>query len=71
LDKSIVRRLEELFSLTKEQTTPLIELVGGQREQASDYYQFTRLINQEFSPDQNVKLIEFNDAKNILILTRR
>ncbi len=56
--QSIVSRLGELFSLMPEQTESLIEFAEEQREAATDYFQFTHLINQEFSAEQKVKLIE-------------
>lgn len=56
--KSIVARLEELFSLTPEQTASLIELAEEQRSAATDYFQFTHLINREFSEEQKIKLVE-------------
>ena len=56
--ESIVGRLEALFSLTPEQTSALIELADEQRRAATDYFQFTHLINREFSTEQKIKLIE-------------
>ena len=56
--QSIVCRLGELFSLTLEETNSLIELAEEQREAATDYFQFTHLINREFSSEQKLKLIE-------------
>ncbi|MGR8929551.1 MAG: tellurite resistance TerB family protein [Gammaproteobacteria bacterium] len=56
--ESIVSRLQSLFSLTEEQTTDLIELAEQQRTAATDYFQFTHLINREFTTEQKLKLIE-------------
>lgn len=56
--KTIVARLEELFSLTREQTRALLELAEQQRNAATDYFQFTHLINREFSSEQKIQLIE-------------
>lgn len=56
--QSIVDRLEELFSLSSEQTNKLIELAEQQRKTATDYFQFTHLINHEFSEEQKISLIE-------------
>ena len=55
---SIVSRLETQFSLSPEQTSSLIELAEEQRKAATDYFQFTHLINREFSTEQKIKLIE-------------
>ena len=46
------------FSLTAEQTTSLLEVAEQQRKQATDYFQFTSLINKEYNLDQKVRLIE-------------
>jgi len=56
--QSIESRLGALFSLTPEQSDALIELAEAQRKTATDYFQFTHLINQEFSTGQKLKLIE-------------
>lgn len=55
---SIVDRLEALFSLEPEQTEQLLALAAEQREQSTDYFQFTHLINQTFTVEQKVQLIE-------------
>jgi uncharacterized tellurite resistance protein B-like protein len=56
--QSIVSRLETLFSLSPEQTRALIKLADEQRQAATDYFQFTHLINKEFSSEQKNLLIE-------------
>lgn len=56
--KSIMRRLNELFALAPEQIETLIELADKQRAASTDYFQFTHLINQEFSHSQKIRLIE-------------
>ncbi len=56
--KSLVRRLQALFALTPQQTELLLELAVQEREEATDYYQFTQLINQAFSAEQKRELIE-------------
>lgn len=55
---SIVNRLETLFSLSDEQTNALMALADQQRKAATDYFQFTHLINQTFSSAQKIGLIE-------------
>ena len=54
----ILSLIHQNFSLTDEQTTSLIELAEQQRKQATDYFQFTSLINKEYSLEQKVRLIE-------------
>ncbi|MGZ5052355.1 MAG: tellurite resistance TerB family protein [Methylobacter sp.] len=46
------------FSLSAEQADALIALAEQQRKQATDYFQFTSLINKQYSPEQKVRLIE-------------
>ncbi|WP_333875837.1 tellurite resistance TerB family protein [Methylobacter sp.] len=54
----ILSLVQQNFSLAAEQAAALIELAEQQRKQATDYFQFTSLINKEYSPDQKVRLIE-------------
>jgi uncharacterized tellurite resistance protein B-like protein len=54
----ILSMIHQNFSLTDEQTTSLLELAEQQRKGATDYFQFTSLINKEFSQEQKVRLIE-------------
>ena len=54
----ILSLIYQNFSLTPEQTDSLIELAEQQRKAATDYFQFTSLINKEYSLEQKVRLIE-------------
>lgn len=54
----ILSLIHQNFSLTDDQATSLIELAEQQRKQATDYFQFTSLINKEYSLEQKVRLIE-------------
>jgi len=54
----ILSLIHQNFSLTTEQTTSLLELAEQQRKQATDYFQFTSLINKAYSLEQKVRLIE-------------
>ena len=54
----ILALIHQTYSLTDEQTTALMALAEQQRKQAVDYFQFTSLINKEYSPEQKVQLIE-------------
>ena len=54
----ILSLIHQNFSLTDEQTTSLVELAEQQRKQATDYFQFTSLINKEYSLEQKIRLIE-------------
>ena len=50
--------LKTSFSLTEEQLSALIELAEQEAQEATSLYQFTRLINDHYSPEQKVQLIE-------------
>jgi uncharacterized tellurite resistance protein B-like protein len=54
----ILSLIHQNFSLTAEQTTALLALAEQQRKQATDYFQFTSLINKEYSLEQKIGLIE-------------
>ena len=54
----ILSLIQQNFSLTPEQATSLMELAEQQRKQATDYFQFTSLINKTYSLEQKVHLIE-------------
>lgn len=54
----ILSLIQQNFSVTADQATALIELAEQQIKQATDYYQFTSLINKEYSPEEKVRLIE-------------
>jgi uncharacterized tellurite resistance protein B-like protein len=54
----ILSLIHQNFSLTTEQADSLIELAEQQRKAATDYFQFTSLINKEYSLEQKVRLIE-------------
>lgn len=55
---AILTAVREHFGLTPEQSEELIACANEEREQATDYHQFTSLINAHFSPAQKVVLIE-------------
>ncbi len=50
-------RIREVFSLSAQQANDLIVLASQEREQATDYYQFTSLINKEFTQEQKINLV--------------
>jgi uncharacterized tellurite resistance protein B-like protein len=54
----ILSLVQQNFSLTAEQAADLIALAEQQRKQATDYFQFTSLINKTYSQDQKIRLIE-------------
>ncbi|MGZ5007466.1 MAG: tellurite resistance TerB family protein [Methylobacter sp.] len=54
----ILSLVQQNFSLTAEQAAELIALAEQQRKQATDYFQFTSLINKTYSQEQKIRLIE-------------
>jgi uncharacterized tellurite resistance protein B-like protein len=54
----ILALIRQNNSLSDEQTTALMALAEQQRKQAVDYFQFTSLINKEYSLEQKIHLIE-------------
>lgn len=54
----ILSRVKEMFSLSTTDASEIIALATEQRNQATDYFQFTSLINKGFSQEQKVTLIK-------------
>lgn len=50
--------VRERFGLSPEQADRLMDCALEEREQATDYHQFTSLINAHFDPGQRAELIE-------------
>jgi len=46
------------FELTAEETTDLLELAEAEAREATDYFRFTTLINQHFTPAQKEQIVE-------------
>ena len=55
---SVVNTLRREFKLDAAQLETLLTLAEQEARQASDYYQFTSLINQACSPEQKNRIIE-------------
>ena len=55
---AIFNAVRERFHLSPEQTEELIACAHEEREQATDYHQFTSLINASFDAAQRANLIE-------------
>lgn len=50
--------IRKSFALTAEETAALTRLAEAEAEQATDYYQFTALINKHYSAQQKEQIIE-------------
>ena len=48
----------EHFDLAEEETTELLELAEAERKDSTDYFQFTSLINDAYTAEQKVRLVE-------------
>lgn len=51
--------LREQFNLDEDEIRELLELARQEAEMATDYYQFTRLIASQCSPEEKKKVIEY------------
>lgn len=58
-DAAIRQALKKKFSLNDDETDALFNLAHAEQKQATDYFQFTRLINENFSQPQKIKVIEY------------
>jgi uncharacterized tellurite resistance protein B-like protein len=56
--QAVLSLLTDQFSLTSEQANALVDLASQERDQATDYFQFTSLINKQYTQDQKKQLIE-------------
>ena len=54
----IIKSVRDIFSLSIEEANTLISLATQQRKQATDYFQFTSLINKGFTQEQKITLIK-------------
>jgi uncharacterized tellurite resistance protein B-like protein len=55
---AVLRAVREKFELTHEEAERLIALAEEEMKQASDYFQFTSLINRRFTHEQKQRVIE-------------
>ena len=58
-EKQAVRQaLKDNFTLSDEESSELYQLAHEELKNATDYYQFTKLIAEHFSQPQKIKIIE-------------
>ena len=55
---ALERALKKTFSLSKEETRELTKLAEREAIESVSLHQFTALINQHFSPDEKVRVVE-------------
>lgn len=56
--QAVLAALQGKFGLDEAETRQLVELAEEEARQATDYFQFTRLINDGFSAEQKIRVIE-------------
>ena len=55
---AVLDAVKRRFDLTDDEAATLVDLAEAESREAVDYYQFTSLINREFSLEQKVHVIE-------------
>lgn len=56
---AVTAAIQARFELTAEETASLLRLAGVEADQATDYYQFTSLINKHFTVAQKELVVEY------------
>lgn len=56
---SVTRTLQTRFGLVAAEVDTLMALAAEEARQATDYFQFTSLINRSFSAEQKVQVVEY------------
>jgi len=56
---AVTHTLQKCFGLAPAETAELIRLAEREATQATDYYQFTTLINEHFTAEQKQQVVEY------------
>jgi uncharacterized tellurite resistance protein B-like protein len=56
--QAILNAIQKQFSLNRVSAERLIALAKQEHDESTDYFQFTRLINEHYSAQQKVKVVE-------------
>ncbi len=56
--QTVTNAIKKTFQLSVDETTELLELAEQEAQQSTCYYEFTSLINKEFSQEEKIKLVE-------------
>lgn len=51
--------IQTRFALTAQEAATLLQLAQAEADEATDYYQFTALINQHYSAEQKEQVVEY------------
>lgn len=57
-DKKLRQLLQQRFNLESSEIDSLIDLAHNEKHDATDYYQFTSLLNTHYSQQQKIDLVE-------------
>lgn len=57
-EQKIRRALQHQFNITNAETEELLAIAHEKKKNTADYYQFTSMINQHYSQDQKIFLVE-------------
>jgi uncharacterized tellurite resistance protein B-like protein len=57
-DEKLRQLLKQRFNLDSSEIESLIDLAHNEKHQATDYYQFTSLLNTHYSQQQKIELVE-------------
>ena len=55
---AVEREVREQFGLSGDESEALLKLADAEREEAVDYFQFTRLINDHYSAEEKERVVE-------------
>lgn len=55
---TVLRAVRDKFGLAPAEADELVALAEAEAKQATDYFQFTSLLNRHFSPEQKARVIE-------------
>lgn len=56
---TVTNALQTRFGLTTQEVDTLMALAAEEARQATDYFQFTSLINKNFSREQKIQVVEY------------
>ena len=56
--KGLLASMQRLFGIDMQEAGDLLELAEQEHKHSTDYFQFTRLINRTYTPEQKIQLVE-------------
>jgi len=57
-EEKLQQLLKQRFNLSDREIESLIDLANNEKHEATDYYQFTSLLNEHYSQQQKIALVE-------------